>query len=210
MERKTMGIITISREFGSGGREIGKRLADELGYAYYDREIVVAVAERHEMDENYVAYALEGGITRSVPLHYGRTFSYSPTMMAHETKLLREQNTFLKEVAEQGNCVIVGRAADVILADYNPFKLFICADMASKLARCKERAEADEHLSDKAMIKKIRQIDRDRKRYHGIISDLPWGDRHGYHLTVNTSGRDAKSLVPLISEYYRHWLSEQE
>ena len=70
--------------------------------------------------------------------------------------------------------------------------------------------EEGEKLSDKAMMKKIRQIDKDRKRYHGIISDIPWGDRHGYHLTVNTSGRDAKSLVPLVAEYYRHWLAEQE
>ena len=210
MERNSMGIITISREFGSGGREVGKRLADELGYAYYDREIVVAVAERHDMDENFVAYALEGGVTRSYPLHFGRSFSYSPTMMAHETKLLREQNDFLREVAEKGNCVIVGRAADVILADYHPFKLFIYADMEAKLARCHERAEEGERLSDKAMIKKIKQIDKDRKRYHGIITDIPWGDRRGYHLCVNTTGQPIKDVVSLLAGYIRLWQEEQE
>ena len=97
MERNTMGIITISREFGSGGREIGKRLADELGYAYYDREIVTAIAEKHSLDEHYVSYTLEGGMLRNIPIHFGRTLSYSPTLMANETKLFAEQNKLLKD-----------------------------------------------------------------------------------------------------------------
>ena len=108
-----MGIITISREFGSGGREIGKRLADEMGYAYYDKEIVTAIAEKHELDEHYVAYALEGSMFRNYPVHFGRTFSYTPTLVSNDTKLFVEQNKLLRELAAKGNCVIVGRAADV-------------------------------------------------------------------------------------------------
>ncbi len=203
-----MSIITISREFGSGGRELGKRLADELGYAYYDREIVEEIAKKSELDENYVSYALDGGMFRTFPIHFGRTFSYSPTLMANETKLLTEQNRLLKELAKKGNCIIVGRAADVILRDFKPFNLFIYSDMASKVERCKQKGYDHEHLSDKEIMRKIKQIDADRKRYHGIISDIPWGDKRGYHLCVNTSGREVKSLVPLVAAYYRLWLEE--
>lgn len=207
--RFTMGIITISREFGSGGRELGKRLADELGYAYYDREIVEAIAEKSEFDEHYVSYALEGGMFRNFPLHFGRTFSYSPTLMASETKLLAEQNKLLRELAEVGNCVIIGRASEVILRDYNPFKLFVYADMQSKVERCREKGGEHEHLTDKEMIRKIKRIDADRKKYHGLISDIEWGDKRGYHLCVNTSGREIKAIVPLVAAYYRLWREEQ-
>ena len=205
-----MGIITISREFGSGGRELGKRLADELGYAYYDREIVDAIAEKSELDENYVAYALDGGMFRNFPVHFGRTFSYSPTLMASETRLLSEQNKLLKELAAKGNCVIVGRAADIILRDFSPFNIFVYADMPSKVARCKVKGGDHDHLTDKEMVRKIKKIDSDRKRYHGLISEIPWGDRRGYHLCINTSNRNIKNLVPFVAEYYRLWKDEQQ
>ena len=72
-----MNIITISREFGSGGRELGKRLADLLGYSYYDREIITAIAEKHNFAESYVENVLEGNIPFSAPVTFGRTFSYA-------------------------------------------------------------------------------------------------------------------------------------
>ena len=204
-----MGIITIGREFGSGGRELGHRLAEELGYEYYDKEIVDVIAKKSELDENYVAYALDGGMFRNFPIHFGRTFSYSPTLMANETKLLAEQNKLLKELAAKGNCVIVGRAADVILRDYNPFRIFVYADMQSKVERCKEVGGEHEHLSDKAIMRKIKRIDAGRKKYHGLISEIPWGDKRGYHLCVNTTGREIQSLVPLVTAYYKLWREEQ-
>ena len=205
-----MGVITISREFGSGGRELGKRLADALGYAYYDREIVEQIAKKSQLDENYVSYALEGGMFRNFPVHFGRTFSYSPMLMANETTLLSEQNKLLKELADAGNCVIVGRAADVILRDYKPFNLFVYSDMPSKVARCRAKGYEHEHISDKEMMRKIRKIDNDRRKYHSMISDIPWGNRHGYHLCINTSGRDINVLVPFVTEYYKQWRSEQK
>lgn len=204
-----MGIITIGREFGSGGRELGHRLAEELGYEYYDKEIVDVIAKKSKLDENYVAYALDGGMFRNFPIHFGRTFSYSPTLMANETKLISEQNKLLKELAAKGNCVIVGRAADVILRDYNPFRIFVYADMQSKVERCKEIGGEHEHLSDKEIMRKIKRIDAGRKKYHGLISEIPWGDKRGYHLCVNTTGREIQSLVPLVTAYYNLWKNEQ-
>ena len=75
-----MKIITISREFGSGGREVGKRLADELGFAYYDREIIAAVAKNSELDEGYVEKILETGIPRTFPFSFGRSFAFSKSL----------------------------------------------------------------------------------------------------------------------------------
>lgn len=198
-----MSIITISREFGSGGREVGKRLADELGYSYYDREIVSTIAQKHQMDEGYVAQALEGGLFRSLPVHFGRTFSYTTMMMPQTTNLFVEQNKILKEVAAKGNCVIVGRAASTILQDYDPFKLFIYADMPSKISRCQQRMGEEENLTERELERKIKRIDSERARYYELFADRSWGDKAGYDLCVNTTGVKIKTLVPVIAQYIR-------
>ena len=122
-----MKIITISREFGSGGRELGKRLADVLGFAYYDREIITAIAEKQGLDENYVEKALERGALPNFPLSYRNSFvTLGATFSAH-TDLLLEQKRVLESIAKLGqDCVIVGRNADVLLEEYQPFNVFVC------------------------------------------------------------------------------------
>ena len=112
-----MNIITISREFGSGGREVGKRLAELLGYDYYDKEIISIIAERHGLDEKYVESTLSSSQWSNVALSFRHSFS-SPIYF-HEPKveLLLEQKKVIDEIAASNrNCVIVGRNADVLLA----------------------------------------------------------------------------------------------
>lgn len=201
-----MKIITISREFGSGGREVGKRLADELGFAYYDREIVSAIAQKTSMDENYVANALEGGLFRSVPIHFGRTFSYSTTLMTNTANLYVEQHRIIRELAAKGDCIIVGRAADAILEEYRPFNLFVHADMEAKVQRCRQRAPEGEQLTERELIRHIKKVDAERARYHELFSDTRWGRKESYHLCVNTTGVEIKKLVPTIAQYARVWL----
>lgn len=205
-----MSIITVSREFGSGGREVGKRLADAFGYAYYDREIVSAIAAKTQMSEGYVANALEGGLFRSIPVHFGRTFSYTSAMMGSTTNLFVEQHKILKELAAKGDCVIVGRAADAILEEYHPFNLFVYADMEAKLRRCRERATEEESFTDKEMARRIKKIDTERARYHELFSDTPWGKKESYHLCVNTTDVSIKALVPAVAEYIRVWQTAQK
>lgn len=204
-----MKIITISREFGSGGREVGKRLADALGMDYYDREIVTAIAQKTSMDEGYVANALEGGLFRSVPIHFGRTFSYSTALMTNTANLYVEQHRIIKELAEKGNCIIVGRAADAILEEYGPFNLFVYANMPSKVKRCLERAPKGEKLTERELIRHIKKVDTERAKYHELFSDTRWGKKESYHLCVNTTGTEIKKLVPAIAEYARVWLDNQ-
>ena len=205
-----MNLITVSREFGSGGREIGKRLADELGFAYYDREIVTAIAQKTQLDEGYVAKALEGGMFRGVPIHFGRTFSYSGPMMTNATSLFVEQHKILRELAAQGNCIIVGRAANAILEEYHPFNLFVHASMEAKVKRCMERAPEGEALSEREMIRRIKRVDAERAKYYEMFSDTRWGAKEGYHLCVNTTGANIKALVPVIAQYAREWIKSNQ
>ena len=204
-----MRIITVSREFGSGGREVGKRLADELGFAYYDKEIVAEIAKRHSLDENYVSNTLDRSTHQSYPLHFGRTFSYAGGVSTTSVKLLTEQTKIIKEFAELGDCVIVGRAADVILSEYKPFNLFVYADMESKVKRCLARAEG-ENISEREMARKIKQIDADRRKTHAMISDMGWGERQGYHLCVNTTGVEIKNVIAPIAQYIKVWFDSEK
>ena len=195
-------IITVSREFGSGGRELGKRLADALGYAYYDREIVTVLAEETGMDPNYLDHRLESGMLSSYTIHYAQSFTVVPDT---GTNILALQTRLIRDLASRGKCVIVGRAADALLEDEHPFRLFVFADQESKLARCRSRAPEDEHLSDKEMLRQMKRIDKSRAEFHDIIATTPWGDRLSYDLGVNTSGINIKKIVPAVAEYYKNW-----
>ena len=127
-------IITISREFGSGGRELGKKVAELLGYNYYDREIIVEIAKRHGVDENYVEYALSNHAWQTCSLSFHNSFMSPIYIDSPDSKLLKEQKLVIEEIASLNeNCIIVGRNADVLLQDRNPLNLFVCADMNAKI-----------------------------------------------------------------------------
>ena len=204
-----MNIITISREFGSGGREVGKRLADALGYTYYDREIEEGVAERMKMDTDYVARSIEQGVPMNVPLHFGRTLAGS-YLLKQQVDILVEKQRILKELASSTNCVIVGRAADVILADYRPFKIFVYADLAHRLKRCQAYAEVEENLSPRELEREIRKIDARRAQYRRMYLDADWGERTQYHLCVNTSGIAVKHIIPMLAGYADSWFQHSK
>lgn len=200
-----MRIITVSREFGSGGREVGKRLADELGIAYYDREIITAIAEKSSLDEDYVEKMIESRMYKSYPFTFSHTFAYVPAIVGTASEIISQQSTVIKELAGKSDCVIVGRGADVILENESPFRLFVYADMQSKLARCRSRAKEDENLTERQLMKKIKSIDKGRKESHDILSPYPWGDRRGYNLCINTTGVQIKTMIPYIAEYIKAW-----
>ena len=206
-----MRIITISREFGSGGRELGKRLADALGFAYYDREIVSSIAEKCNLDEGYVENVLRKGLTINVPVTFGHTFYfYSDPTSENELKVLNTQQQIIKELALRGDCVMVGRSSGIILEKYNPLRLFVYADMEWKVKRCRERASADEHLTDRELEKKIRQIDAGRARHRKLLTDRKWGDREGYDLCINTTSLEIKKIIPGLKEMALCWFDQQE
>lgn len=200
-----MKIITVGREFGSGGREMGKRLAEELGFAYYDDEILTAVARKSGLAQSYVRSIVEQSSFQSYPITYGKTFFLNDLSTDNHWKIIQAQNEVLKELAEKSDCVFVGRCADVILDKMHPLKIFVYADMDSKLARCKANAPEGENLTDKELVKKIKDTEKKRERYYRAFTERPWGDKQNHHLCVNTSGREIKDLVPAVAEFCRAW-----
>lgn len=181
-------IITIGREFGSGGRELARRLAEELGYAYYDQEILREIASRTQLSESYVRAIVEHSPVTSYPIHVVRSFHpiMSP-VMDQTNKVCQEQTAIIKELAEKSDCVIVGRCADYILRDSNPIRVFVYADMQEKIKRCREKSGDAESLSDKELEKQIKSIDKNRKKYYDFYTGQEWGNRRNYDLLINTT-----------------------
>ena len=203
-----MRIITVSREFGSGGRELGKRLADTLGYDYYDSEIISKVAENSGLDSHYVESTLDNHGWHDFPVTFGGTIGSVAYVQASQIHLLAEQKKIIEQIAALGkDFVIIGRNADEILKDYHPFNIFVCADQQAKIARCMARAKEGEHLSEKDLIRKMKEIDKGRARTRDFLSDSPWGHRESYHLTVNTSDWNLKELAPLLALYAEKWFT---
>lgn len=203
-----MRIVTVSREFGSGGRELGKRLADQLNVAYYDKEIIGKIAEKVQMDAHYIENVLERGYTQHYPYTFRRSFAFAPKPPNAYSTLLAEQAKIIRELAAKEDCVIVGRGANILLQKEKPFNLFVYADMPAKIARCRERASEHEHLSDRKLEQMIRKIDKDRASAYSLISGRVWGDRTGYHLCLNTTNMPIPMIVPHIAEYARLWFEQ--
>lgn len=205
-----MNIITISREFGSGGRELGRRLADELGYDYYDGEIIAAIAKNSGLDETYVENTLENHGWQTIPLTMNRTFASPAALPSPQIGLLLEQKKVIEGIGKTGkNCIVVGRNADILLEEYAPFNIFVCADMKAKVERCIERAKEGENTSPKEVEKQIRRVDRNRARTREILSSSAWGERSAYHLIVNTTGWDLKELAPAVAEFAVRWFGRK-
>ena len=197
-----MNIITIGRQFGSGGRELGKRLADSLGYDYYDREIITAIAETSGMNAAYVEKALDSSDWRNYNFTFMHSFSMESVMQSEKVKLLSEQRRVIDGIAAAGkNCVIVGRNADILLERYHPFSIFVCADLDARIKRCEERSMEEEHLSRRQLEQNIRRIDKNRALSREIISEKKWGDAASYDLVVNTTGWDLKELTVAVSDF---------
>ena len=201
-----MKIITISREFGSGGRELGKRIADVLHMDYYDSEIITAVAENSGLDRGYVAKTLGEHGWQSYPITFRNTLASAGGMQSDKIQLLLQQKRVLEEIAALGrDCVIVGRNADMILQRYEPFRIFVCAEREAKLKRCRERAPEGENLTDKELLRRMKQIDKARAKTRELLSGETWGQRDAYHLTVNTTDWEIKELAEAVSELALRW-----
>lgn len=194
-----MKIITVSRQFSSGGRELAKRMADALGFDYYDKEIISEIAKNKSLDESYVEKALQNGY-KAVPLHFARSFSFAYASTG-KSELLVEEKKVIDEIAKRGrDFIIVGRNADLLLRDYSPLNIFVCADRESKIQRCIDKALLGEAPTRKEIEKQIKQIDKSRAATRAILSESKWGECTNYHLTINTTGWKIKELTPIVSK----------
>lgn len=195
-------VITISREFGSGGRELGRRLSEKMGIAYYDQEIITEIAKRTDMSEEYVRHITESRPITAFPIHIRQSFYTMPNPVFQQSiSIYSEQHKLLEELAAKSDCVIVGRCADYILRDKKPFRIFVYADTLSKIARCIERKPDGEDFSESQLRKKLTEIDKGRAKYYEFFSSQKWGAKENYDLMVNTTGADIKQLACALANY---------
>lgn len=184
MEKK---VITIGRQFGSGGRAIGKRVAEELGIPFYDKELIKKIAQDSglskeilddydEKPTNSFLYSLSLGAYT-----YGNSFTGVPEMPMSD-KIFVIQSDTIKEIAAQGPCVIIGRCAESILKDQvEHLSVFIHADLEYRIRRVAEF----EKISRDVAAELVRKTDKKRANYHNYYSDIKWGDATSYDLCIN-------------------------
>lgn len=202
-------VITIGREFGSGGRELGVRLANALDFAYYDKEIITAIVNHTDLAEGFVKEVVEGKSARYFPLNIGQSMNINVDYQIHQMQsIVKAQTETIKEMALKSNCVIVGRCADYILKDLRDegqielFRLFIYAEPESRLKRCKERAKEGENLTDKEMEKQIKRINKDRASYYEDYTLQKWGDKSNYDICLNTSFMNIEAMIPHLAKLF--------
>lgn len=173
-------VITISREFGSGGRELGVRLAEHYGIPFYDKELISMAADDADIAEAAFMHYDEKLPELHEPLdrHFYNPFSavYKVPM---SDQIFVAQSNIIRRLAQQGPCVIVGRCADRILED--SINVFIHAKMKDRVSRM---VELEPGVDPAEMERRIREVDRKRKDYYQYYTGSQWGKAQNYHLCV--------------------------
>lgn len=198
-------IITIGRQYGSGGSEIGKRLADSLGLHGYDKNILRMNSSESGIKESYFHLADERAGNR---LLYKIINGLTPEMgapsfgsdLVSADNLFRFQSEVIRKLADEESCVIIGRCADYILEGVEGLvRIFLYADMEDRAARIR-----DKNLYDPAdVIKNIKRIDKERRDYHRYYTGRSWEDIGNYDMMLNTSALGVEGTVETIKDYIR-------
>ena len=198
----TNTIITIAREYGSGGHLLGERLAKELGIKLYDREFIRMAAQRSGIDEQYIAKN-----EQSIPSFWLKCILSKNSEQPVEASLSADDILFVaesrivQELAAQEPCIIIGRCADFVLKDHpKVVKVFCYSDLKSAVNRCvndygipQEQAEAE-----------IRRINRNRIHHYEYYTGQKWGEPHHYHLMLNTGNISLETACKLVKEVYQN------
>lgn len=192
-------IITVSRQFGSGGRSIAKELAARLGYSYYDSELTERVAQETGFDPSYIADAGEYAPGRSILSYAYALGSVTPHAssghMSATDYLWTTQSRIITELAEKGNCVIVGRCADYILRNRNDcLNVFIHADDEYRAKRIVELYG----VRDKSPKKRLEEKDGKRSVNYKYFTGREWGKIENYHLALDSSILGSEGCIKLI------------
>jgi len=196
-------IITISREFGSGGRTIGKMLSEKLNLAYYDKELVKQISMETGFDPKYIEEHGEYAQSKSILSYiFGHGNTSHPAAMNGMTMadfLWCMQRKIILEIADKGDCIIVGRCADYILRDReDALHVFIHAPKA-------QRAERIVKLygeSDVAPEKRLDDKDARRRVNYRHFTGSEWGDAQNYHMSLDSSALGIETCVDLIAEVF--------
>lgn len=175
------GIITIGRSYGSGGRTVGKLIAEQLGIPYYDSELLERAAQKSGLSKKFLESMDEKAVKSK--MLYSYTGFTSDEHSQIENVAAKAQREIIEQVAEEGACVIVGRRADQILIGRDElFRIFITAPFMSRVKRIMKR----DHLTEQESIQKVKKVDKERAAYYNQYSQKAWGIAGNYELCIDT------------------------
>ena len=198
-------VITIARQYGSGGRTVGKMLAKDLGISYYDKELLKKASEESGINEGLFAWADETlknspllRITRKV--YQGQLIPPDSNDFTSAENLFNYQAKVIKQLAEEESCVIIGRCADYVLRDYdNVLSVFVHAPEDY----CIEQAKKKLAMSEKEVKKFIQKTDKQKEEYYKHFTGREWSDARNYDLCLDSSKLGYEKCVAEIKSYMK-------
>ena len=205
-------IITIARQYGSGGHDIGKKLSEELKIPFYDKELLERAAKDsgfcQEIFENYDEKPTNSFLYSLVMDTYSMGYSTAAfAEMPLNHKIFLAQFNAIKDIAKEGPCVIVGRCADYALADFpNVVNVYLYADMQSRIARIARRHD----VTDSKAKDLIQKTDKSRASYYNYYTNKKWGEATGYDLCLNTASLGIDGTIHMIREFSAYKEREHE
>ena len=193
-------VITIAREYGSGGRIIGKILSEELGIAYYDRQLLQLASDDSGINEELFANVDEK--LKTTPLfriakkvYNGELITPDREDFVSNDNLFNYQAKIIRELAEEESCVIIGRCADFVLKDNpNVLRVFVHADEE----KCLERAKETRPMPAKELRKHIADVDKRRAAYYKYYTGREWNDARNYDICLDSSKIGYRGCVDAI------------
>ena len=197
-------IIVIGRQYGAGGRRLGKKLAEVLDVPYYDKELLSEAADSLGFSKELFQKADE---RKPSVLRSFLSFNYGSTSAAFSSYTLSDDNLYcaqckvIRSICEKGSCVIVGRTADYVMRDHpGMLSVFIHAPEELSARAVVERGEA---VSDDEALEKLRKCDRERESYYNYFTNRHWGKADNYDLTFNSARLPLDSILPIILKAVR-------
>lgn len=191
-------VITISRQYGAGGREIAGLVAEKLGVKLYDRQIVHIAAAKIGLDDLSEKDLLElENYVKPLSMSFLPFRSFGMNMTDSSQKVFMTESAAIRKLAEDGPCVILGRSADYVLRKFeNKFSIFVCADDEFREARGKE-------VYGGKTLKELDQEDKKRARYYNYYTGQNWGEGQNYDLVVNTGRDSLDKIADAIIDYIK-------
>lgn len=200
-------IIAIGRQFGSGGRALGRSLANRLGLKFYDKELLDEATKRYGLDTRLLRKADE---RRPSLLHsilgesYGWASSYIGNNAMGVDGIYKIQSSTIRQLASEGGAVFIGRTADYVLRDYpGLISIFLHSDEKSRIERIMERGECSNEAD---ALEKAKKIDKLREGYYNYFTGRQWGKADNYNLSISTSFISADDLADIIT----HFISKRQ
>lgn len=195
-------IITVSRQYGSGGREIAKKLAEQLGIPYYDKELITLAAEKSGYSRTLFEEAdQKAGNSMIFSLMRAGSMANSYELPLND-KIYLIQSGVIQQVAKKGSCVIVGRCADYVLQDKFPcVNIFIHAPLSQRM----ERGVQVYGLSPDTVQSTLLRTDKRREAYYNYYTGRKFGDARNYTLSLDSLGVGIENAVGILKDYVEHW-----